>query len=129
MSLLTHAYELLSQEVKPDSPGLKALEVAIKELEPVVGTPEIDKFFGVLWEKFPKEQYDGKSAPHRSKTICRKRFVQCCRRYNKTPEEIVKAIALYTSNCINGQTWFCGLDTLLMNKAGYWLDYLEGNDE
>ena len=126
MSLLTHAYELLSQEVKPDSPGLKALELAIKELEPVVGTPEMDKFFGILWERFPKEQHDGNPAPHRSKTICRQRFISCCKKYNKKPDDIVKAIAQYTSNCIKSKVWFCGLDTLLMNKAGNWLDYLGG---
>ena len=126
MSLLKHAVDLLRQELPEDSPGLKALEVAFLNLEPASSSEEVEKWFGILWERFPKEQHDGNPAPHRSKTICRQRFISCCKKHNKKPDDIVKAIAQYTSNCIKSKVWFCGLDTLLMSKAGNWLDYLEG---
>ena len=90
-----------------------------------IALEDADEWFNLLWDKFPKTQHDGTPAPHRSKSICKERFAKCCKKYKITPEKLVHAIAAYTSKCNSEKTWFCGLDTLLMNKAGYWLDYLE----
>lgn len=83
---------------------------------------ELNDWFNKLWEGFPKLQHDGTPAPHRSKTICRERMAKCCKKHKVAPEQLVKAIASYTSKCINSKTWFCGLDSLLERKAGNWLD-------
>lgn len=87
---------------------------------------DVDEWFLKLWEGYPRQQHDGNNVPHMSKKLCRERFGRCVKKYKKSPEQIVKALAAYTNACFDSKSWICGLDTLLERKSALWLDYVEG---
>ena len=82
------------------------------------------EMFDTLWNGYPKQQWDGQSAPARSKTVCLDRFPKACKKHGVTPEQCVKAIAAYVRSCRENKQYIKGLETILKTQP-VWVDYLE----
>lgn len=109
-------------------PHFDGLEKAIATLESILEEDAPDaayeEWFNKLWNGYPQQQWDGSSAPARSKTVCKDRFPKTCRKHGATPEQCVKAIAAYVRTCRERKQYIKGLETILKTQP-VWVDYLE----
>ena len=101
----------------------EALEVINKALKPALDDEGL-KWWNILWDGFPKEQWDGTFCPQAGKKLCMERFAKCIHKHGATGEQIVKALARYAKECRERKNWMKGLETLL-GEQPVWLDYLE----
>ena len=82
-----------------------------------------DEWFNRLWAEYPKHQHDGTTAPHRSKKVCLDRFRATVKKHRRSPEQIVRAIAAYVTDCMENHQWFASLNTVL-GPGELWSDYI-----
>ena len=103
----------------------RAISILKSILEEDAPDAAYEEWFTKLWNGYPSQQWDGSSAPARSKTVCKDRFPKTCRKHGATPEQCVKAIAAYVRTCREHKQYIKGLETILKTQP-VWVDYLEG---